>query len=74
MSAGWLGWSSSGKSEVSRRFAQLSVPIFDADLIARELVAAGQPALTEIVAAFGQDALTSAGALDRKRLRVHRRA
>lgn len=49
-------------------FAELGVPVVDADLVAREVVEPGQPALSEIVAAFGADVLDADGRLDRKRL------
>ncbi len=63
------GGIASGKTAMTDRFARLGVPIFDADVAARELVAPGQPALAEIVAAFGAQLLTAAGELDRAALR-----
>ena len=63
------GGIASGKSATTQRFAHLGVPVFDADLVARELVAAGQPALTRIAAAFGAGFVNAAGELDRQRLR-----
>jgi len=66
---GLTGGIGSGKTEASRFFSQLGVPIIDTDLIARELVQAGQPALSEIAATFGADLLDSSGNLDRDRLR-----
>lgn len=59
----------SGKSEVARRFAELGTPIIDTDIIARELVEPGEPALQEIVALFGGDILDPGGHLDRSGLR-----
>src|SRR3569833_221586 len=47
----------------------LGVPLIDADQLAHELVEPGRPALTAIVAAFGEDALDASGALDRQRMR-----
>jgi dephospho-CoA kinase len=65
------GGIASGKSATAQRFAQLGVPVFDADLIARELVAPGQPALAQIAAVFGADIISAAGELERQRLRDH---
>ncbi|MFT3789804.1 MAG: dephospho-CoA kinase [Rudaea sp.] len=65
------GGIASGKTTVTNGFLELGVPVFDADAIARELVAPGQPALAEIGAAFGPDLLTSDGGLDRRRMREH---
>lgn len=66
---GLTGGIGSGKSEVSRRFAALGVPIIDTDVIARELVVSGSSALEEIVATFGQETLNADGSLNRRRLR-----
>ncbi|WP_347262345.1 dephospho-CoA kinase [Rudaea sp.] len=63
------GGIASGKSTVANLFIELGVPVFDADVVARELVAPGQPALAEIAAAFGADMLTPGGELDRRRMR-----
>ena len=63
------GGIASGKSATARRFTLLGVTVFDADVIARELVAPGQPALAEIAATFGGEMLNTAGELDRQRLR-----
>lgn len=77
---GLTGGIGSGKSTVAKMFAELDVPVFDADVEARALVAPGQPALQEIVAAFGTGVLAPDGSLDRKRMRelvfndAHRRA
>jgi dephospho-CoA kinase len=43
--------------------------VIDADIIARELVLPGTPALHEIVATFGKEVLDPAGALDRRAMR-----
>jgi dephospho-CoA kinase len=52
-------------------FAALGATVIDTDEIARALVAPGEPALREIVSAFGPRFLDAAGALDRRRLRTH---
>ena len=63
------GGIASGKSEVTRRFEQLGVTVIDADLISRELVEPGQPALAEIAERFGRNILDAEGRLDRRSLR-----
>jgi len=67
---GMTGGIGSGKSTAARLFAELAVPIIDTDLIARELVEPGQPALAAIVLRFGSDILDGHGRLDRARLRA----
>jgi len=59
----------SGKTAVSQAFARHGVPVVDTDVLAREVVEPGQPALPEIVEAFGGECLDAAGALDRVYLR-----
>jgi dephospho-CoA kinase len=63
------GGIASGKTAVSDRFARLGVPVVDTDVIARELVQAGQPLLEKIVGVFGPQVLNQEGQLDRKRMR-----
>ena len=65
---GLTGGIASGKSTVAGMLAALGAEVIDADQVARDLVAQGQPALDEIVAAFGAAVLTASGELDRKRL------
>lgn len=57
-----------GKSSASEFLARDGIPVADSDGIARELVAPGQAALGEIVAAFGGGMLRADGTLDRSRL------
>jgi dephospho-CoA kinase len=64
------GGIASGKSLVDQAFAALGVPVVDADLIAREIVQPGQPALAEIAATFGTGVLTPTGELDRHAMRA----
>ena len=66
---GLTGGIGSGKSEASRQFFRLGAAVIDTDIIARELVEPGRPALAEIVAAFGTEILAENGGLDRDRLR-----
>ena len=66
---GLTGGIASGKSSVAQRFAELGVPVIDADESARMVVAPGSPGLAEIVGKFGESLLTADGALDRRSLR-----
>ncbi|MDH3861956.1 MAG: dephospho-CoA kinase [Gammaproteobacteria bacterium] len=66
---GLTGGIASGKSVVADMFAELGVPVIDTDLIAREVVQPGQPALDEIRARFGETVIDPAGNLDRAALR-----
>lgn len=66
---GLTGGIASGKSAADSAFAALGVTVIDADVIARELVEPGQPALDKIVAHFGSEVLASDGRLDRAMLR-----
>ena len=68
MIIGLTGGIASGKSEVSRLFEKLGASIIDTDLISRQLVEPGEPALQEIVAAFGDSILNTDGTLNRKQL------
>ncbi|MSQ98241.1 MAG: dephospho-CoA kinase [Xanthomonadales bacterium] len=63
------GGIASGKTAVSSRFERLGVPVIDTDIIAREVVQAGRPALTAIVDQFGKEVLDEKGELDRGRMR-----
>jgi dephospho-CoA kinase len=66
---GLTGGIGSGKSTVADIFLQLGVPVIDADVIAHTLVEPGQPALEEIIKAFGPDSVDARGVLDRDKLR-----
>ncbi|WP_428607917.1 dephospho-CoA kinase [Sedimenticola sp.] len=68
---GLTGGIGCGKSAVTGCFAALGVPIIDADVVAREVVEPGQPALQEIAGQFGTEALDASGALNRSWLREH---
>jgi dephospho-CoA kinase len=63
------GGIASGKTTVANLFAALGVPVIDTDVIAREVVEPGRPALAEVVATFGMDVLDADGRLDRRRMR-----
>jgi len=65
---GLTGGIASGKSAVAEALRARGVAIVDADLIARQVVEPGQPALADLVARFGSQILTADGKLDRKAL------
>lgn len=67
---GLTGGIGSGKSEASNRFIARGIQVVDADIVAREVVAQGKPALAEITAHFGADILDDAGNLNRAKLRA----
>jgi dephospho-CoA kinase len=63
------GGIASGKTTVAAAFETYGVPVIDADVVAREIVAVGTPALGEIVQAFGAGVLDAQGTLDRRAMR-----
>jgi dephospho-CoA kinase len=72
---GISGGIGSGKTTVTDLFATYGVEVIDADVIAREVVEPGTPALKSIVDKFGQSVLdyssgASLGTLDRAKLRT----
>ncbi len=66
---GLTGGIASGKSTVADMFRAHGVPIVDTDVIAREVVQPGQPALDDIRHEFGDDVISEDGGLDRAELR-----
>jgi len=66
---GLTGGIASGKSTVAELFANLGIAVIDTDLIAREVVRRGQPALIEIRRYFGDSVFNTDGTLDRGALR-----
>lgn len=65
---GLTGGIASGKSTVARHLRARGVPVIDADLLAREVVAKGTEGFDAVVAAFGADVVGPDGELDRKKL------
>ena len=59
----------SGKSTVADAFSHLGVNVIDADIIARQVVEPGTPALQAIAAHFGPGMLHDDGTLNRRALR-----
>ena len=66
---GLTGGIASGKTTVSNMFAELGVPVIDTDVIAREIVRPGEPALKQIRDRFGDNIIDDTGRLDRRALR-----
>ncbi|WP_440905818.1 dephospho-CoA kinase [Catenovulum sp. SX2] len=66
---GVTGGIGSGKTTVANIFADFGIDLVDADIIARELVAANSPALKQISQYFGDDILDENGELNRTKLR-----
>ncbi len=65
---GLTGGIASGKSTVSDYLRQRDVAIIDADVVARQVVAIGEPAYQQIVEYFGQSILAADRQIDRKAL------
>lgn len=59
----------SGKSTVANVFANLGIHVIDADVIARQVVEPGTPALKAIVSHFGAEMRLADGSLNRRQLR-----
>lgn len=66
--AGLTGGIATGKSTVAAMFRALGAAVIDADVLAREVVGPGEPALAEIAGEFGPGVLQADGSLDRKAL------
>ncbi|KEA65374.1 Dephospho-CoA kinase [Marinobacterium lacunae] len=69
LKVGLTGGIGSGKSAAARLFAEMGVPIVDADVVAREVVEPGSAALSSIADHFGAELLLDNGQLNRARLR-----
>ena len=65
---GLTGGVGMGKSTAAGCFLQAGVRVIDTDVVAREIVQPGQPALTEIKNEFGGGYISSAGELKREAL------
>jgi dephospho-CoA kinase len=62
------GGIATGKTYVATRLREAGVPMVDADLLARDVVAPGTPALAAIRKRFGPDAVRRDGTMDRIRV------
>ena len=68
---GLTGGIGSGKSAASQWFETQAISVIDADIVAREIVEKGQPALAQIQSTFGAWVLLENGDLNRKALREY---
>lgn len=66
---GLTGGIGSGKTAASDYLASLGIDVVDADVVARDVVSIGQPALAAIADHFGRSILTADGSLNRAALR-----
>ena len=66
---GLTGGIASGKTTVANRFGELGVPVIDTDIIARQVVMPGEPALEQIRQHFGDSVFTDSGELNRAAMR-----
>lgn len=68
MNIGLTGGIACGKSTVSELLTRRGAILIDADLLAREVVEPGAPALAEVARVFGETVLHEDGTLNRKQL------
>ena len=68
LTVGLTGGIGSGKSTVSAELARLGAVVIDYDMLAREVVEPGTPALAAIVKRFGDEVVLEDGTLDRPAL------
>ncbi len=68
---GITGGIGSGKSAATQWFESQGIIVVDADIVAREVVELGQPALKEIQLSFGDWVILEDGNLNRRALREH---
>ncbi len=64
------GGIASGKTAFAEYLHAQGAALIDADVVSRELVEPGEPALAAVAAHFGQDILNADGSLDRAALRM----
>jgi len=62
------GGIATGKSYVANRLREAGVPVVDADVLSREVVAPGTPGLAAVRRRFGPDAVRRDGTMDRVRV------
>ncbi len=65
---GITGGIGSGKSTVCKVFKMLGIPIFEADVVAKELINSNSEIKTELIRLFGESIYTPNNGVDRKKL------
>lgn len=65
---GLTGGIASGKSTVSNYFKSINVPLIDADVVAHDVMSAGEPVVFEIAETFGDEYILENGEVDRTKL------
>lgn len=65
---GVTGSIATGKSTVVEVFLEQGIPVVDGDIVARQIMEPGQPALAQVAKTFGQTVLQSDGGLNRQAL------
>ncbi len=65
---GLTGGIACGKSTVAKMYEEMGARLINADAVAHDLYAPGQPVHTEVVKHFGQEIVTEDGQIDRARL------
>ena len=68
---GLTGGIACGKSTVTKTLRANNIPIVDADIVARQVVAPGTYGLARIIRAFGTEYLNDDGTLNRTKLGAH---
>lgn len=71
LSIGLTGGIGSGKTTVSNLFAEYGTRIIDTDVIAHSLTVSGGAAIQKIQSEFGDEFITSEGAMDRQKMRQY---
>jgi dephospho-CoA kinase len=65
---GLTGGIATGKSTVANVFREYGFPVIDGDIVSRQIVAKGQPALQQLIQTFGAQIRNADGSLNRKQL------
>lgn len=68
-SIGLTGGIATGKTTLSKLFAELGVPVIDTDLISRKLLEPGEPGYDQVCDHFGDSIVDANHEIDRARLR-----